>query len=113
MTNKTSTAGVVASAVLGGFAAIIISVVWAAAWSGYTLSVLWGWFVVPVFGAPLLSVAQAYGLALVVRVASGLKDAPESKGDKGFGLVLAKLVLLPPFICGLFLFFGWVTKAWV
>lgn len=111
MTNKTLTAGVAASAVLGGFAAMIISIVWAAAWSGLTLSVLWGWFVVPVFGAPSLSVAQAYGLALVVRVASGLKDA-ESKGDKGFGLVLAKLVLVPPFICGLFLLVGWVAKAW-
>ena len=111
MTSKTTNVGAAAGVVVGLVAFIVLALAWGAAWSGFTLSVLWGWFVVPVFGAPSLSVAQAYGLALVVRVASGLKDA-ESKGDKGFGLVLAKLVLVPPFICGLFLLVGWVAKAW-
>lgn len=112
MTNKTLTAGVAASALLGGFAALIIAIVWAGAWAGLTLSVLWGWFVVPLFGVPALSVAQAYGLGLVVRAASGLKD-PDSKDKGGFGLAIARMVLLPPFICGLFLLFGWVARAWV
>jgi uncharacterized membrane protein SpoIIM required for sporulation len=33
---------------------------------GYCLSVLWGWFVVPIFGLPALTIAGALGLALVL-----------------------------------------------
>lgn len=39
-----------------------------AVWEGYAISVLWGWFVVPVFHAPPLHLAQAIGLDLVVSV---------------------------------------------
>ncbi len=35
-------------------------------WSGYVLSCLWGWFIVPTFGLPPLAVAPAIGVALVV-----------------------------------------------
>jgi hypothetical protein len=34
-------------------------------WHGYALSVLWGWFVVPTFGAPSLTIPQAIGFAIV------------------------------------------------
>lgn len=34
-------------------------------WNGYALSILWGWFVVPVFSAPPLGVAAAIGIAIV------------------------------------------------
>jgi phosphatidylglycerophosphate synthase len=33
---------------------------------GWALSVLWGWFVVPLFGAPPLSIPYAIGLSLLV-----------------------------------------------
>jgi len=33
---------------------------------GFVLMQLWGWFVVPVFGAPSLSLVEAMGIALVV-----------------------------------------------
>ena len=35
-------------------------------WSGYALSVLWKWFVVPVFNFHPLSVVQATGISLVI-----------------------------------------------
>lgn len=34
--------------------------------NGYTISYLWSWFIVPVFGLPVLSPAQAIGIGLVV-----------------------------------------------
>jgi hypothetical protein len=34
--------------------------------NGFTLSVLWGWFIVPVFELPVLGIVPAIGLALVV-----------------------------------------------
>ena len=43
------------------FVAAIGSVV-----SGYTFSVLWGWFIVSTFGLPELSIPAAIGLALNV-----------------------------------------------
>lgn len=37
---------------------------------GHVLQELWRWFVVPVFGLPLLSKAQAYGLGVLVGYAT-------------------------------------------
>ena len=84
---------------------------WVAAWSGFTLSVLWGWFMLPLFGLPALSIAQAYGLMLVVRVAKGF-DTKTDKNPDGFAAAMGKSFVLAPFACGLFLLFGWVAKAW-
>jgi hypothetical protein len=36
--------------------------------TGYVLSVLWGWFVVPVFHVQQLSIHYAYGLSLLISV---------------------------------------------
>lgn len=36
-----------------------------AAYRGWFISILWAWFVVPVFALPVLSVPQAIGLSLV------------------------------------------------
>lgn len=112
MKSKTMTTGVAASAALGVFAATILSFVWAAAWSGFTLSVLWGWFVVPMFGLPALSVAQAYGIALVVRAAKGV-DTRTEKNPDSFGVVLGKAFFLAPLISGFSLLFGWVAKSFI
>lgn len=35
-------------------------------YSGFVLSVLWGWFVVPVFHLPALTIPVAIGLGLIV-----------------------------------------------
>ena len=105
------TPGVAVAALFGGFAAIPLSIVWGGYWSGLTLSLLWAWFVVPVFAVPVLSVLQAYGLALVVRVAHGIQAQP--KGEDGFGAALGRAIILPPFIAGLFLLVGWVVKSWM
>ena len=34
--------------------------------NGWALSLLWGWFIVPVFSAPALTLGQAIGIAMVV-----------------------------------------------
>ena len=112
MTNKTLTMGIAASALLGGLAAIVLALVWGAAWGGFTLSVLWGWFVVPLFGLPALSIAQAFGLALVVRSANGISSQSEKSKDD-LSTAIMKLFFLPLLLSGLILLFGWVAKAWV
>lgn len=37
-----------------------------AVWSGFVLTLLWGWFVVPTFGLPTLHVVPAIGLTITV-----------------------------------------------
>ncbi len=103
--------GEIAAAVLFGVLAVtVVALVWGAFWGGLTLSVLWGWFVAPLFGLPALSIAQAYGLALVMRAARGANL--EKSDDDRYGAVMVKAVAAPPLVCGLLLGAGWVAKAW-
>lgn len=41
---------------------------------GFTLSVLWGWFIVPVFEAPEITIIQSVGLSLTVKSFSGFRN---------------------------------------
>jgi hypothetical protein len=52
---------------LGIIVAIIAAMFLSAIWSGWVLTVLWGWFIVPLFGLPALSLVYAIGFSLVVR----------------------------------------------
>lgn len=103
------TAGIATAAVFGGFAAVLLSIVWGGFWAGLTLSVLWGWFVAPLFAAPALGIWQAYGLVLVFRAVRG--TAAEKSKD-GFGEAMAKAFMLPPLAAALLLAVGWCAKAW-
>jgi len=50
----------------GVLVALIIGTILSTAVNGWALMTLWGWFVIPVFGLPSLSIVQAIGVALVV-----------------------------------------------
>lgn len=53
-----------------------------ALWSGYVLSVLWGWFVVSQFpDAPRLSVVGAMGISIIVNYLTYHNDAASSKAN--------------------------------
>lgn len=65
-------------AIAGMLALIILGV----AWKGFVLMVLWGWFVVPVFGVSSLALAPAIGLALLVSYLTYQGDAAQTRnGD--------------------------------
>lgn len=109
MKTKEYEGAVALAAVVGVFAVVALSIAWGGFWTGLTLSVLWGWFAVPVFGLPVLTVWQAYGLALIVRT---LQRYKVEKNDDGFGIAMAKVLFGAPFIAGLMLGVGWCVKAW-
>lgn len=52
---------------LGVLAAFCLTIFLGSVWSGYVLTILWGWFIVPVFHLPALLLVPAMGLGLVVR----------------------------------------------
>lgn len=94
---------------VGMVAVIVLSIVWGGFWMGLSLSVLWGWFAAPLFGLPLLTIWQAYGLVLVCRV---LQRYKVEKSKDSLGASLGKAAVLPPFIAGMLLGVGWCVKAW-
>ena len=78
---------------------------------GWALSVLWGWFVVPVFGLPVLTLLQAYGLALVI----GLTTHQFSPWPKDLSYTeLASHTLSVAIVPGLlFLLAGWIVRLFM
>jgi hypothetical protein len=55
--------------------------------SGWTFSILWGWFIAGTFGLPSLSIPLAIGFSLTVGFLTPLHD--DGKENKGFvGIML-------------------------
>ena len=71
-----------------GLVALTLAVA-CALWGGFAASVLWGWFVVPL-GVPGLSVAQAMGVMVVLRVAAGMPRPEKRERSADKMVVLAK-----------------------
>ena len=49
-------------------------------WRGYVLTILWAWFVVPVFHLPALGIVTAIGISLVVSFLT-YQHRPENPAD--------------------------------
>jgi hypothetical protein len=78
-----------------------------AIWRGYVLSILWGWFAVPAFGLPTLSIPLAIGLALIVGYLTA--DSTLERKRQGFGAAMAVSLLGPAFV----LLVGWIVSRFV
>ena len=68
------------------------AVVGSALLNGWAISVLWGWFVNPLFGLPLLTIPYAIGLGLVVSMFLPQNTTSETK-DKSWGEVLTSMIV--------------------
>ena len=76
-------------------------------WGGYALSVLWGWFIVPVFNAPHLRVPYAIGLAIVMSMLTRPTRKSEHEPEIVESIITA--IIAP----AVFLAFGWIVKLFV
>lgn len=109
MKAKESELNVALLSTIGVFAVFALAIVWGGFWVGLTLSVLWGWFAVPLFGLPVLTVWQAYGLALICFT---LRQHRHKKTDDSFGVAIGKALIASPLLCGVMLGVGWGVKTW-
>lgn len=100
-------AGPVLVGVLGGLAAIDLTIAWGGFWAGLALSTLWGWFIVPIFGLPVLGILQAYGVGMVLRTAQGFHTKKEE------GSAFMRLVFIPPIATAFLCMVGWFVKTWM
>lgn len=70
--------------------------------TGWALWLLWGWFAVPIFGLPPLTIAQSYGVAGVVGFLT--KQVVHEPGTSANKKILINLTF--PFIS---VAFGWLV----
>ncbi len=92
--------------------AYVLVTVFCAVWHGYVFNVLWGWFVVPQFGLPTMSLAMAIGIGLLINYATyrrhhsvdSDKKSSEALIDSGLWAVVFPLIALA---------IGWVTKQFL
>jgi hypothetical protein len=73
---------------------------------GYVLSVMWTWFVVPVFHLPLLTIPYALGIGLLM---TSLAGASSNKREESLFSSIATMVLTPWFL----LLVAWIVKLFV
>lgn len=80
-------------------------------WSGFALSKLWAWFLVPALGVPQLSIPAAIGLALVVSYMTYQNTNADEDKDTTERVINAALMLAlkPAIALGL----GWVVAQWM
>ncbi len=82
---------------------------------GYAISILWKWFVVPVFHSPELSIVQAIGLTIIATHIRGgnwktLQEWSKSKRKKKFTTKETVWQIVFPFLGPLLsLAFGWIV----
>ena len=77
-----------------GYTVISIgTIVYATLVSGLVLAVLWGWFMVPIFKLPELTMMQAVGIGYVVSYMTQRVDMSSKDEENSIGM---KLVLIPP-----------------
>jgi hypothetical protein len=75
-------------------------------WRGYVLSLLWGWFMVPTFSLPRLSITAAIGIALTVGMLTSCSDDNNDKTQAEiFTGLVATSFILPLMVLGV----GWVV----
>lgn len=89
-----------------------VAIVTATVMNGWALSVLWGWFVAPLFGLPEISIPAAIGFALVVSMLTHQEmpsDNERSDFTATFAKVIARAIFAPLFA----VFVGWIVLSFI
>lgn len=79
--------------------------------NGFTLSILWGWFLVPALGIPPINIPQAIGIALVVLyLVRGAKASDLENSDTPPAWKIFLAVLAWSTVC---LGIGWIVQLFL
>lgn len=79
--------------------------------NGYMISVLWDWFIIPLFKLPSLSVPQAIGLAIMVSVLT--RQIDNTKSEKSYEERIVESVFTGLTKVCLYLSLGFVVKGFL
>jgi hypothetical protein len=86
-----------ALACVGVIALIPVLIVVGAIVDGFVVRALWGWFVAPTFGLPLLSLPLAIGVALTVRALRPNPTDYKRDDSEWYAKLFGGLVISPAF----------------
>jgi hypothetical protein len=82
-------------------------------WSGWVLSVLWGWFMVTTFSAPAISIVEAIGLSIIVGLftqhLASKADVRDEDGIKLIRSLFIRAFTLPLVSLGV----GWIVYQFI
>lgn len=81
--------------------------------NGFVLSVLWGWFVIPLFEVPSLTIAQAVGFSMVVSFLTYQYNDSDKKEEKSLTERIVYLILLAIMRPALVLVTGYIVHLFV
>ena len=97
--------------IIGYITSFVVVVFLSSVWSGYALSILWGWFIVSAFHAPALSIPAAIGVSMIVSYMT-YHGTPTDK-DKSFTDKMIEGIAMGIARPALTLFAGWTVKFWL
>lgn len=75
---------------------------------GWAISVMWEWFVVPVFDAPVLTMVNAIGLSFLAAIFSNVSNGRNEESDKS-----TLQIAVEEFLSGVFYTLGCVAFGFV
>ena len=98
-------------AVLGVFFGVPALLALSVLLNGWALHILWGWFIAPVFGVPVLSIAQSIGVAMVIGFSTYqyIESTSDKNGRDRFAGAVGATVLRPLVSVAL----GWVVHLFL
>jgi putative flippase GtrA len=80
--------------------------------NGYVLSVLWGWFFIPVLQFPAIGIVQAIGISIIISYLTHQQDSYEDRSKTVEDKIIGALAFsaLRPLLA---LFFGWIVRMFI
>lgn len=98
--------------IFGDFILAMVLLVFRAVSEGYVLTVLWGWFIAPVFGLPQLTIPAAISVAIVVEHVTVRETHIGKSEDASSGDVMRKF-LNSIFRSAVTLLVGWIVHLYL
>ena len=96
---------------IGGTVAVVVGIVAAILARGYALSVIWGWYIAPLFKMDNISIVNAIGLSIIfgMLTGNGKSGQDESLKGKSNRYKLAYGILVGVFAPLMTLAFAWLV----
>ena len=96
---------------IGALVVAMVLTIYSSLLTGWVLSIIWGWFIVKIFGLPILSIPSAIGVAIVVSCVTHQVSTKED--DREIGEILGKRFLYSTLRPLITLALAWVVHLFV
>ncbi len=94
---------------IGMVLVIVLMVVIGSLMNGWALSILWKWFVIPIFTLPSLSIIQAIGVSMVVGILTSHSSTIDSSKEwtEIINTYIGRAIVYPIMVVGI----GWIVSS--